>query len=67
MLSCSLTSTGGSYTLAFDSIQELPLTIQYEVHANYYVHDNAKPKVHLPIFGPLRIQNDEIQWSLHYL
>ena len=49
--------------LAFDSIQELPLTIQYEAHASYYVHDNAEPKVHFSIFGPLRIQNDEIQWS----
>ena len=43
------------------------MTIQYEAHASYYVHDNAEPKVHFSIFGPLRIRNDKIQWSLHYL
>ena len=52
--------------LSFDYIQDLPLTIQYEAHASYYVHDHAVPKVNYSVLG-VRIRNDEIQWALHYL
>ena len=54
------------HTLAFTYTQGMPLTIQFEAYASYYVHDNAEPKVHYSTNG-LRLSNDEIQWSLHYL